>query len=134
MTGDLFRGALLPVRLPPPHPDADTLVGPYARQLLSGYRLKFWFAFVHGDGGALHQRYELLFTKGEAIPRCRARGDTEDTTFRDHAIPDDLSSFPALTFPRHKGDRLMAAMQSMLVGQDLADAVRLARFGIMPAR
>lgn len=57
----------------------------------------------------------------------------EDTTFREHAIPDDLSS-PALTFPRHKGDRLMAAMQSMLVGEDLADAVRLARFGLMPAR
>jgi hypothetical protein len=133
MTGDLFR-APLPAQLPPPNPDANTLVGPYGRQELAGYRIKFWFALVDGTGGRLHQRYELLFTKGEAIPRWRARGDSEDTTFREHAIPDDLSSFPALTFPRHKGDRLMAAMQSMLVGEDLADAVRLARFGVMPAR
>lgn len=134
MSGDLFQCAPLAAAQRPPRPDDDTLVGPYRRQLLGDCRLKFWFALVHGDGRALHRRYELLFIRGEGAARYRVRGDSDDTRFRDYAIPEDLSPFPALTFPRHKGDRLLPAMQAMLSGDDLADAIRLSRFGAMPAR
>lgn len=133
MSGDLFQHAALPAAPRPPRPDDDTLVGPYARQLLGDCRLKFWFALVHGDGRAPHRRYELLFTKRESTARYRFRGDTDDPSFREYAIPEDLSPFPALTLPRHKGDRLLPAMQAMLSGDDLADAIRLSRFGVMPA-
>ncbi|MDR6954150.1 hypothetical protein J2X65_003518 [Ancylobacter sp. 3268] len=128
MIGDLFREAL-PHRLAPDHP--VHLVGPYARQTLHGFRLKFWFAMTgHKDGT---RRYELAFDVGDPKGRHRYRGSGEPGDYREHTLPGDLSLYPSMPFPAH-GQRIEDALTSMLTGDDLADVVRLTRFGIMPAR
>ena len=130
MTGDLFRATELPIQHA--RPDGVRLIGPYARQRMDWDRIKFWFAMIgHREGT---RRYELAYTLSRREPISRYRGGADDTSFRSHALPADLSPFPSIAYPRHAGDKLELAMQSMLCGEDLADAVRLTRFGIMPER
>lgn len=129
MTGDLFSDH---APSPGSAPDNRRLIGPYARQELADYRIKFWFALTRHAAGT--RRYELACTKGDRRPLARFRGDESDTSLRKFLLPADLSAYPAAPYPRHKGDRLERAMLAMLTGDDLADAIRIMRFGIMPVR
>lgn len=106
---------------------AHTLVGPYARQV-TPWKLKFWFVLIN-DEFFHHKRYSLEFDGRSAR---MWRRDESVAAFRKHAVPEDLSTFPAITYPRHKGDRLEDAAMSMLVGDDVADVLRLRLTGILP--
>ena len=124
---------LFPDPLPLAHkPGGERLHGPYARQDMRAdakiYRIKFWFGLM-GDFPSL--RYELICDRGEPVPKFRQRGMAN--SFKRHALPDDLSRYPSVAYPRHKGDRLELAMQSLISEpDDVADVLRLTRFGIAP--
>lgn len=111
--------------------------GPYARQITE-YHLKFWFVLALDDGLGT-RRYELTFgLPPNAAPRARYRGYFGEvapryrSNFNNYFPPDDLSPYNLTPFPRFDRDTLADAMASLLQGEDLADAVRLSRFGGLP--
>lgn len=113
------------------------LIGPYARQL-TPWKLKFWFALVtHHDGV---KRYEVAIDKHERVMKARSRPVYEGkvpphrSNFAEYALPSpkDLKRFPAIKYPRHKGDTIAAAATSMLTGTDVADFARLRLIGELP--
>lgn len=109
------------------------LHGPYGWQVVGG-RLKFWFAFTEDDGAGI-LRYEGLIGRGDKTLKMRNRPYFEDgapkysANFENFRLPEDLTPFPTLPFPRHEGDRLAYAAMSMLHGDHVANLARL-RLGV----
>ncbi|EUB97280.1 hypothetical protein PMI07_000856 [Rhizobium sp. CF080] len=108
------------------------LIGPYARQVVFG-RLKFWFAFRSDEGKTL--RYEALIGPRDKTFKMRARdhwgakAPKYGANFHDYRLPEDLSPFPQLSYPRFPRDKLADAAFSMVRGTDIADLTRL-RIGL----
>ncbi|QPC87126.1 hypothetical protein GA830_10510 [Mesorhizobium sp. NBSH29] len=115
------------------------LVGPYARQVTAS-KLKFWFALVHEDGSALHGRYEVHIDANDRALKARARpvtspkGPTSHSSlFAKYAVPEDLSPYPCVGYPRFKGDKLADAAATLLAGVDVSDAARVRIVGQLPS-
>lgn len=114
---------------------SGTIVGPYARTV-TAEKLKFWFALVGHEPDPV--RYEVTVDRIQRTAAYRRRplfGDkpgTHRANFNAYRIPDDLSAYRALAFPRFKGDRFPAAALSMLEGEDVADVTRVRLIGLLP--
>lgn len=109
------------------------LIGPYARQVTSGGKLKFWVAFRRT--GQL-RRYEVsIGANGSFQHRLRPwdypPGTKYASNFLQYLIPDDLSRFPSATIAR--AAEIPAALPHLLSDDDLADVTRLKIFGLPPA-
>lgn len=110
--------------------------GPYARQI-TDYKLKFWFVLVLDDGEGF-RRYELGYERNQSKSKARYRevftGKVPQykANFTAHLPPVDLSPYGCTHFPRFERDRIADAAASLLQGQDIADVVKLTRFGIVP--
>lgn len=111
------------------------IVGPYAWQVTRD-KLKFWFVFVAADGWQVRQEVTIDRLTRALASRSRPVFDTQGThsaNFKRFPIPNDLSAYPSLAYPRgNKGGLIADAAISLLTGEDLADATRVRFFGILP--
>lgn len=133
MTDGLFPDGALP---PGRRKNHVRLHGPYARQV-TGWRLKFWFAMTgHPEGD---RRYELSYDGSKQGPVSRFRGTRGDQNarrctplpgFRKFLLPDDLTCYPSIAYPRFAGDRIEQAMLSMLPPEAVADMTLVRMLGV----
>lgn len=111
------------------------LIGPYAKQVTPS-KLKFWFVLQRGDVDVM--RYEVTIDGSDRKLTSRARRTYEGkvpkqaSNFEKYKIPDDLSAYPSVSYPRFKGDKLADAAGSLLRGHDLADVLRVKLVGELP--
>jgi hypothetical protein len=114
---------------------SGTIVGPYAR-CITEWKLKFWFALVVGKG-LKPIRYEVTVDRLNRKHAFRRRAYFDSpgahrTNFSRYLLPDDLSMFPSVAFPRFKGDDFIRAAISLLDGDDIADVTRVRLVGLLP--
>lgn len=111
------------------------LIGPYARQS-TGWKLKFWFAFVTDDHTIL--RYEVTGDRHsrKVVARHRpvydGRVPKQAGNFSDYLVPEDLSDLPHTHYPRFPRDRLADAALTLLPPEYVADLTRLHLTGELP--
>lgn len=121
------------------------MVGPYGRQLTHTFsggaitgRLKFWFAFRNDDGTT--DRYEAMIGKGDRTFKIRnrpifaGRAPRYSANFHDFRIPEDLTAYPAASFPRFRRDKIADAAMALLQSEDIADVTRIRLVGTLPTR